>query len=293
MDVSVLLLTFNEARNIGACLAALDWCDDVWAVDSGSTDGTLDILRDHGVRIVTRAFDDFAAQRNYGLEACAFSHDWVLHLDADEIVTSEFTAALRALTPGDDLDAWRVPSKLMLFGRWLRHAGMYPAYQVRLGHRQRLRFVQVGHGQREALPPGRVGVFPEPYLHYSFSHGMRHWLVKHVRYAQDEARLIADIRAGAHVDGKGGSDATQRRRAAKALAARVPGVLRPIARFGYVYLWRRGFLDGRAGLVYALMMAVYEGMVALFDDERKLGGSDCIAPHPEAIGRAPGTKGRK
>lgn len=273
MNVSVLLLTHNEQVNIGRCLDALSWCDDICVIDSGSTDSTIAIARARGARVLHRPFDDFARQRNFGLEDGELRHEWVLHLDADEVVTPEFKAALDALTPLPDLDGYRVPSKLMLFGRWLRHAGMYPTYQVRLGHRDRLRFKQVGHGQRETSPPERIGLFSEPYLHHSFSHGMRAWLVKHVRYAQDEARLIAEIRAGQHEEpATARSDGTQRRRAAKNAAARMPAALRPLARFFYVYLFRRGFLDGSSGLAYAVMMAVYEGMIAIFDYESRMAG---------------------
>lgn len=195
MKVSVLLLTFNEAANLPRCLAALAWCDDIVTVDSGSTDGTLEIARAAGVRVLSRPFDDFATQRNFGLDHGDLRNEWVLHLDADEVVTEAFRARLEALEPPAGVDAYRVPSKLMLNGRWLRRAGMYPAYQVRLGHRERLRFVQVGHGQREDLPPGRVGTFDEPYLHYNFSHGLPAWLRKHVRYAEDRARSIMFVRA--------------------------------------------------------------------------------------------------
>jgi hypothetical protein len=271
MKVSVLLLTHNEQINLGACLEALSWCDDVCIIDSGSVDGTLDIARAHGARVLHRPFDDFARQRNFGLAEGNLRHDWVLHLDADEVVTAEFKEALDALTPGEAIDGYRVPSKLMLFGHWLKNAGMYPAYQVRLGHRNRLRFKQVGHGQREMSPPERIGLFAEPYLHYSFSHGMRAWLVKHVRYAADEANLIAEMQSGLHEEtGTAVSGPMQRRRAAKRLAARLPPVLRPVARFAYVYLFRRGFMDGRSGLAYAIMLSVYEGMIAAFLYERRL-----------------------
>lgn len=264
MKVSCLILTYNEAINIGACLAALEWCDDVVVLDSGSTDTTVSIARQFGARILERKFDDFAGQRNFGLDHGEFRHEWVLHLDADEVVTPEFIAALGELPVQPDIDAYLVPSKMILFGRWLRHAGMYPVYQVRLGHRDRLRFKQVGHGQREDLAPERVSIFDVPYLHYSFSNGMFAWLSKHVRYARDEAALILDHRRSAVGASLEGGGASSRRRMLKAAAAHCPVTLRPLLRFLYVYVLRQGFRDGRAGLAYAFMLAVYEGMTALF-----------------------------
>jgi glycosyltransferase involved in cell wall biosynthesis len=272
MNVSCLILTFNEEINIERCLLALDWCDDVVVLDSGSTDRTVEIARGVGARILSRPFDTFAGQRNFGLDQGAFVHEWVLHLDADEIVTPEFIARLEALAPSHGVDAYNVPSKMMLFGRWLRHAGMWPTYQVRIGHRDRLRFKQVGHGQREDLPAERVGIFPEPYLHFSFSHGMRRWLERHIRYAADEADLII-----AEHEGRGGGDASGgrsstrsgRRRKMKSISARLPVFLRPLARFFYMYVFRLGFRDGRNGFFYCFMMSVYEGMTAMLVYERR------------------------
>jgi glycosyltransferase involved in cell wall biosynthesis len=265
MKVSVLLLTFNEESNLPRCLRSLSWCDDVVTVDSGSRDGTLALAQAAGVRVLHRPFDNFANQRNYGLVEGQMKHEWVLHLDADEALTEEFIAQLTALEAGAGIDAYEVPSKTMLHNHWLRYAGMYPTYQVRLGHRDRLRFKQVGHGQREDLPASQVGTFAEPYLHYNFSQGIAAWLRKHIRYAEDEARLLVAIRQEARVSFKGLASAgsTGRRRFLKELSAFIPLILRPFMRFFYVYVWKRGFLDGRHGILYALMMSIYEGMISI------------------------------
>ncbi|HET7409709.1 MAG TPA: glycosyltransferase family 2 protein [Paracoccaceae bacterium] len=282
MKVSVLILTQDEARNLPRCLGALGWCDDVVVVDSGSRDATREIAAGAGARVIERPFDSFAGQRNFALEQGGLRHGWVLHLDADEVVTPEFRRALEALEPPSELDGYLVPSKMMLFGRWLKHAGQYPSYQVRLGRRG-LRFRQVGHGQREDAAPERIGAFPEPYLHHSFSHGMRHWLARHVRYAEDEAAVLAS--GGASADWPGLLPAARRRRALKAWAGRLPLWLRPAARFAHIYLLRQGFRDGRAGLAYAVMMATYEGMIASYAYERRRAAAEQRAP---AGANAPG-----
>lgn len=265
MKVSVLILTYNEEINILRCLESLAGFDDIIVVDSGSTDATCAIAIELGARILTRPFDNFASQRNFGVEKGGMIHDWVLHLDADEVLTPAFRTALDALAPIDAIDGWRVPSKTMLNGRWLKYASMYPTFQVRLGHRDRLRFKQVGHGQREDCPHERVGTFPEPYLHYNFSHGLAKWFAKHIRYAEDEARQMevdaAEKDAGERLFS---GDATERRRALKRLVNRLPVWLRPPLRFFQVLILRRGLLDGRAGLQYALMLSAYEAMIAVF-----------------------------
>ena len=169
---------------------------------------------------------------------------------------------------------------------------MWPSYQVRLGHKSRLRFKQIGHGQREAVAAERVGRFDEPYLHYSFSHGMRRWLEKHLRYAADEAAVFLTQRAegGTFIRIFTGRNRTLRRRALKSFSSWLPLALRPLARFFYVYLWRRGFLDGRAGLIYAVMLSVYEGMICVLVYEQLMTRKLQTTPRPKSLAATQPTK---
>jgi len=265
VKVSALLLAQDEAINIARCIDSLQGIEDIVVVDSGSTDRTVELARSLGARVVYRKFDNFANQRNFGLEEGDLKNDWVLHLDADEVLTEDFRTQLEKLDPPAAIDGYYVPSRTILGDRWLKHAGMYPSYQARLGHRDRFRFVQVGHGQREAVPPERMGTFDVPYDHYCFSHGMVRWLEKHVRYARDEATLLASRHEESESGQREGPGQarTARRRVAKQWAGRIPLALRPVARFLYIYFWRLGFLDGFAGFRYAFMLSVYEGMIAV------------------------------
>ncbi len=272
MDISFLILTYNEAENLPRCLDALSWCDDVIIIDSGSTDETVKIAKDYGARVITRAFDNFANQRNFGIDEGQPKYDWIFHLDADEVLTPELTQRLQSFEPEAGIYGYNLPSKLMLGEQWLKRSGMYPSYQVRFGHKKYLRFKQVGHGQRESLAPEMVGILNEPYLHYNFSHGLERWFAKHIRYAKDEADEYAKRKDGHRVQQNLGETATASttsgvigfRRRLKDFAARLPPILRPTLRFIYIYFVRLGFLDGRAGLQYALMMASYEGIMAVF-----------------------------
>lgn len=264
MPLSVLILTLNEADNIGKCIGALEWSDDIVLVDSFSTDSTVDDARALGARVYQRKFDNFANQRNFALEEISFKHEWVLHLDADELVTPALRDELRATIANPDFDAYRVPSMMMFLGKWLRYAGMYPSYQVRLGHLNALRFKQVGHGQRENLSSDQIGTLNNPYIHDCFSKGITEWIEKHNRYSSDEARHgIEQLRHGG-IDWRGvfnHVDKTRRRRAIKGLVNRLP--FRPSIRFVYMYVLRRGFLDGRAGFVYCRLLASYEYWIVL------------------------------
>jgi len=262
--ISVVILTLNEAANLPRCLDSVRFSDDVLVLDSGSSDDTVQIAGARGARVLTRRFDSFAAQRNYAMEHGALRHPWVLHLDADEVVSDELRDELLAIAASQSAarSVYRVPSKTIFMGRWLKHAGMYPAYQVRFGRAETLRFIDHGHGQREVQSMHEVGTLRAAFDHYNFSKGIDDWFARHRRYAVTEA---AQMRLERSLPLKGrelfASDPTLRRRAMKRLAARLP--LRPLLRFFYVYVLRAGFLDGRAGLRYARMLATYQRFIDL------------------------------
>ncbi|MFC1579110.1 glycosyltransferase family 2 protein [Pseudomonadota bacterium] len=261
--ISIVILTYNEITNIERCLASVAWTDDVLVIDSGSSDGTRELAEKLGARILLRSFDNFANQRNFALDNGQLKYQWVLHLDADEVVTPELAAEMQEIAgSGEGQCGYLVPSRLMLHGQWLKHSGMYPSYQVRFGSRDRLRFHMVGHGQRELLESAQIGTLNSDLIHYNFSKGISEWLTKHARYARDEALSAANSRGQFELaDLLPLQDSLKRRRSLKQLGHSMP--LRPLARFSYVYFVRMGFLDGRAGFRYALLMAVYQWMIDL------------------------------
>jgi glycosyltransferase involved in cell wall biosynthesis len=269
--ISVVILTLNEATSLQRSLDSVAWSDDILVVDSGSTDATVDIARAAGARVVTRPFDSFAGQRNFAMDTGAFRHRWVLHLDADEVVTPELRDELQALARADaaaPFPVYRLPSRLIFMGRWLRHAGMYPAYQVRFGRAGELRFVDHGHGQREVQAPAQVGTCSGALEHYNFSKGINDWFARHLRYARREAaQAVADAGGALPLGALAGADATERRRALKQVAYRLP--LRPLLRFLYIYVGKAGFLDGRAGFHYAAMIGVYQYIIDLNELETR------------------------
>lgn len=287
--ISILILTNNEEQNLPRCLHALAWCDDVVVVDDYSTDNTVRIAQQYGARVYQRRFDHFAGQRNYALEQVDFKHEWILHLDADEVCTPELIQEIEQAIEDPSHDAYRIPSKMIFRGRWLRRAGMYPTYQVRLGRHPVFRFKQVGHGQREDIDPESVGTLCSPYEHHSFR-GLDDWFQRHNRYSSDEAELCVKTN-GAELDLAGllSFDKTRRRRAAKALSYRLP--FRPLLRFLYVYLFRLGFLEGARGFEYAYMLAIYEAMSdlkikeqqGLLQQQAKLAGEPATGSRPTVL----------
>ena len=261
---SAVILTLNEEKALPGCLSSLSACDDVVVLDSGSSDATCALATAARARVFERRFDTFAGQRNHAQAEIPFRHRWVLHLDADERMTPELDAECRRLAVRSDLDGFRVAPRMIFEGRWIRHCTDFPAFQARFVQAPQFRFVQAGHGQREA-PGMRLENMKEGYLHDISIYGRDAWLEKHRRYAADEAKGLL---APSEDDSPGrlfSREALVRRRALKRLSFRLP--LRPYLRFAYQYLLRGGLLDGRQGFDYCLLLARYEGFIS--DEIRK------------------------
>jgi glycosyltransferase involved in cell wall biosynthesis len=256
------VLTQDEEHNITDCLASAAGFDDIHVLDSGSTDGTVERARASGATVHFNPFHGFGLQRNWAIDHIPARYDWQLHLDADERLTPELIQEIaRKIAEDRGYGGYQVPSKLIFAGRWLKHAGQYPAYQVRLFHRRRLRFVDHGHGQRE-VTDYPIGTLKEALLHHAFSKGLDHWFAKHAVYARREAEQALEVNAEGSAAFRGSLlsfEPTSRRRALKRLAARLPG--RYFLRLLYMLVAKLAFLDGRAGITYAHMIATYEAMI--------------------------------
>lgn len=283
--VSVVILTHNEEVNIADCLRSCAWCDDVHVVDSGSQDRTIQIAREMGAQTHHHPFTSFGAQRNWAIDHIEHKHEWVFHLDADERFTPDLVEEMRrVLGAGPPQAGYYVPHKMIFMGRWLRHAeGGYPICQMRLFHKQRMRFRDYGHGQREDTP-GAVGLLNKPYLHYNFSKGIQDWIDKHNRYSTLEARAIIERREVQRGDGslRPFGTAIERRRFFKAkVYPKLPGTW--LIRFMWMYFVRGGFLDGEPGLQYCLLMSAYDLYTSLKVTEIRRQDREGV-PRPPAPG---------
>lgn len=260
LSISAVVLSHNEAGNLPRCLRALRDCAEVVVVDDGSTDDSPRIAAECGACVVVHPFASFAGQRNWALDQAGLRYDWVLHLDADEVVTPEGLAEIRRRLPALESGAVGfLARKTMLGDKWLKHSADYPVYVPRLVHRRGPRYEMRGHGETLAVAPGSSVYFDEPLLHFNFSKGWAEWRARHLRYAAAEA---ARIRSGAAVvawRALASRDRAARRAAARALSYRLPG--RPALRFFYAYVLRLGFLDGAAGWRFCREMAGYERMI--------------------------------
>lgn len=251
---SIVILTYNEEANLPECLKSIEWCDDIWVLDSGSTDKTVEIAKAHGCKILTRKFDNFGDQRNYAIDTADFKYPWVFDLDADERFTLALKAECEEVVQKDEKSAYYCSYKNIMWGKWLRRSTGFPVYQMRLHKLGEIRFVAHGHGQREGDSLRGIGHLKEPYVHYDFSKGLTAWFAKHVDYARREAELrLEEEKSNAEIEG---SDAISKRRRLKRLAYKMP--FQPLLRFIYVYFIHRGFLDGLAGFRFAKMQMWFQ-----------------------------------
>lgn len=252
---SILILTYNEERNLPSCLDAISWCDDIWVLDSGSTDKTVDIASERGCHLLYRKFDNFGDQRNYAIDNANFKHQWVFDLDADERFTPALRAECEALVQKDEKSAYYCSYRNIMWGKWLKHSTGFPVYQMRFHKLGEIRFVGYGHGQREGDSLRGIGYLKEPYDHYDFSKGLAAWLAKHVDYARREAelRVREELTGVAKIKG---FDVSSRHRRFVQLSKRVP--CKPFLRFVYAYFFKLGFLDGWAGFQFACMRMWYQ-----------------------------------
>lgn len=262
--LTAIILTQNEAANIAACLACLDWVDDLVLVDSGSIDDTVLLARKArpDLRVFEHPFQDFGDQRNWALDHTQPKHAWILFVDADERINPACADAIRRhIRQNKEVVGFFLCCRNFFMDKWIRHCTLYPSWQLRLLQKGHVRFQKEGHGQRE-ITKGPLGYIPEPYDHYPFSKGLEEWIARHNKYSTNEVELILRLRSEPLRIGEIFSrDAIIRRRALKRLAARLPA--RPLLRFLYIYLWRGGFLDGKAGWNYALLRVAHEIHIAV------------------------------
>lgn len=275
--ISVLILTKNEEANLPGCLESVAWCDDVHVLDSYSTDRTVAIAENTGARVTRRAFDNWAAHQNWALSNLAFKYPWVFYLDADERMTQELVRATHAAaTAPADRVAFRVQRRDYFLGRWLKHVQTSPFY-LRLFRPEKMRYERLVNPV--SLPDGPVGQISGYLDHFPFSKGVGHWIARHNSYSSFEARQIIDNRSRNRsfsiVRAFTARDFHERRFQQKELFYRLPA--RPLIKFVILYLGKRGFLDGRAGLTYAVLQSIYEYMIVLKTREL-LKGND--AAHP-------------
>ena len=229
MTLTALIITLNEKDNIRDCLSSVSgWVDEIYLLDSGSTDGTLDIAREMGARVEVHPFDSYAAQKNRGIERS--SGDWVLIIDADERVSPDLRdSILRLMAEGPKADVYRMERWNWFFGCRVRYGGSGRNIVIRLVRREKGRYTDLSIHEKLDMAGLSVGWLDGPLRHYTQA-TLHVFFSKTAQYAELGARDRA-------------------RRGVRGSFFRM--ALRPCWRFFRMYLIQRGFLDGALGLALA------------------------------------------
>jgi len=271
IPVSVLVPTRNEESNLEACLSCLKPFGEVIVYDSFSTDRTVEIAEKYGATVVRREFDNFSAHKNWAMGNIPFRHEWVLMVDADERVGSELAEEIGRVVSRNDpaFDGYFVAMKYMFAGKWMRHGGWYPGWQLRLFRRGRVRYEsRLVHAH--AILEGNAGYLSNDLLHQDYK-GIDRYFDRHNAYSSMEAveayRALKDMGSpSGQIRPSFFSKGPERRRYLKLLAYRyLP--FRPLFKFLWLYVFRAGFLDGRAGFRFCLLHTFYEYQVSLKIEE--------------------------
>lgn len=273
VPVSVILPVRNEAENLPRCLASVAWADEIWVVDSQSTDRTVEIAEAAGARVVHFAFNGtWPKKKNWALENLKFAHEWVLLLDADEVLPASAEEEIRAIVtqPGGP-DGYWINRRFNFLGVWLRHA-YYPNWNLRLFRHALGRFEKLTGAATESgdvevhehvVVRGETGKLTAEMDHYAFP-TVAAFIEKHNRYSNWEARVALEQAGSAGL----GNARVGARRWLRRLSLVLP--CRPLMRFLYVYLWQLGILDGRAGYYFARLHATYEFLCVVKTYELRL-----------------------
>ncbi|MBN4006391.1 glycosyltransferase family 2 protein [Nostoc sp. LPT] len=275
IPVSVLIPAKNEQANLPACLASLSRADEIFVVDSQSTDNSIEIAKSHGVNVVQFNFNGrWPKKKNWSLDNLPFRNQWVLIVDCDERITPELWSEIDQAIQNDEYTGYYLNRRVFFLGKWIRYGGKYPDWNLRLFQHKKGRYENLNTedipntGDNEVhehvILQGKVGYLKNDMLHEDFR-DLYHWLERHNRYSNWEARVYFNILTGKNDSGTIGAnlfgDAVQRKRFLKKAWVRLP--FKPILRFVLFYIIQRGFLDGKAGYIYARLLSQYEYQIGV------------------------------
>lgn len=261
--ISILILTKNEEQDLPGCLESVAWSDDIHVYDSVSTDATVEIANAFGAKVTQRPFDNWASHQNWGLANIKFKHPWVFYIDADERMTEELIQSVQtAVKSATDEVAFSVRRRDFFMGTWLKHVQTSP-YYMRLFRPTKMRYERLVNPI--SVPDGATANISGYLDHFPFSKGLDHWVSRHNNYSSLEARQIIENRKNnpefSLIKAFTCQDFHERRFNQKEIFYRLP--MRPLIKFSILFFGKRGFLDGRAGLTYAVLQSIYEYFIVI------------------------------
>jgi len=266
VPITILVPTRNEASNLGRCLKSVQWASEIYVVDSKSTDATGQIAESFGASVVQFEYNGgWPKKKNWALTHLPFRNEWVLLLDADEVLCEGGREEIqRVLKSKSEISGYWINRRFMFLGKRLKHA-YYPNWNLRLFRHSLGRFERLVEGETNSgdveihehvFVKGATGRLKTELEHYAFP-SVESFIEKHNRYSNWESRFEWELKK------KGTPSLLQDRRVKlrrhlKLLSRKLP--MRPLLRFWYIYFVQRGFLDGIEGYYFAQLHACYEWM---------------------------------
>ncbi|MBE0688746.1 MAG: glycosyltransferase family 2 protein [Anaerolineae bacterium] len=231
-----IILTYNEASHISACIETLRFCDELLVFDSFSSDDTMAQAIQAGARVLQHQFSDYAGQRNAALEAVRGVADWVLFVDADERVTPELAQEVRRVIETPGYAAWQIPRHNYIFGKLTQGAGWYPDYQTRLLRVGKAHYDPARPVHETAALDGKLGSTEHPFVHYNYR-DPTHFAEKQRRYSAYDAQILY----------------------AQGVQPKLRQLISmPLRQFWWRFITLKGYRDGLHGLHLSALMAWYE-----------------------------------
>jgi glycosyltransferase involved in cell wall biosynthesis len=264
-NLSVIILTYNEERNIERCLKSVaDLAEDIFIVDSYSSDATLEIARTFTSHIYQHPFETQAEQFNWALENLPLKTEWLMRLDADEMVTPGLSGELveRLGRVESDVTGFYVKRRVYFMDRWMRHGGVYPTWLLRIWRNSKARVEDRFLNEHVILREGKSARLKNDIVDWN-QKDLAFWTDKHNGFSTRGAKEIIATRDGtiknldSIVPSLLGSQEKRKRWLNKNLYLRLPLFLRSLVYFLYRYIIRLGFLDGREGLMYHVLQGFW------------------------------------
>ena len=281
--VSIVIPTRNEGINLGRCLQSVAWASEKFVVDSNSTDATGQIAENFGASVVQFDYKGgWPKKKNWALANLPFRNEWVLLLDADEVLCNGGSEEIDHVLRSDSgIAGYWINRRFMFLGKWLKHA-YYPNWNLRLFKHKLGRFERLIEGETNSgdveihehlIVRGGTARLKTELEHYAYP-SVESFIEKHNRYSNWESQLERELDKRTMGNPLQDRRVNFRRRL-KRLSKKLP--MRPLLRFWYIFFIQRGFLDGLEGYYFAQLHACYEWMSVIKtferaqDENRRLG----------------------
>lgn len=236
IKISVVIISKNSAKYLKKCLKSVNWADEIVLVDNDSTDQTIEIAKDFGVKVFEHDWLGWAKQKNLAISLT--KNNWVLSLDTDEVLDEELIQSIESVD-GGTFDGYELNRKNLYAGKWVKHCGWYPDWQLRLFKKGKMQY-EDKEVHEHVEPVGKIGELKGNIIHYTYASN-REYFAKLERYTMLDAQYLFKQ---------------------KKMWTLIYQILKPIKEFLEKYFKQCGFLDGLLGFKISIFSAYYRWQVA-------------------------------